>query len=62
MLNYKTTLADYTEKSFTLKFEFQNPLSVSIGDKPDVLLVDFVEPELFTSKVTGKTLAPGTVI
>lgn len=32
------------------KFVFENPLSLSIGEKPDLMIVEFVEPDLFMSK------------
>ena len=41
-----------------LKAKFEKPLSVSIGSKPDIMVIRFVEPELFISKETGKTLLP----
>ena len=62
MLGFKVELASFTETILYLKFKFDNPLSISIGKKPDTLRLAFVEPDLFISKETGKTLAPGTVI
>ena len=38
--------------------DFEDPLYVSTGDSPDSIVVSFLEPELFASKKTGKTLAP----
>ena len=39
-----------------MQVSFYKPLSVSIGEKPDKLVVDFVKPELFISKASGKSL------
>ena len=55
-------MIDLDDQTLSLKFKFENPLSLSIGDKPDILTIEFVEPELFTSKETGKTLPPKSVI
>lgn len=55
-LGFRVQLSDYSMDSIELKFEFENPLSLSIGDVPDVMKVEFVEPDLFMSKGTGKSL------
>jgi len=43
-----------------LKFKYENPLSISIGDRPDMLKITFVEPEVFVSKETLKPLGNDT--
>ena len=48
-LNYSVKLLEYDDESFTLRFEFENPLSVSKGADPDTLSIEFVDPELFVS-------------
>ena len=55
-------MVSLTERYIELKIVFENPLSISIGDLPDKLVMTFVEPELFISKETGKSLALDTVI
>ena len=55
-------MTGYGQASIDLKIVFDNPLSVSFGAKSDVLTVEFVEPESFISKSTGKTLADNKVI
>ena len=55
-------MVSFTESILELKFIFENPLSISIGKRPDTLVLTFVEPDLFISKETGQTLASGTVI
>ena len=61
-LSFTAILTEYDAKSMGIKINFDNPLSVSIGDQPDVLWIKFVEPELFVSKETGKSIAPETDI
>lgn len=61
-LGFDVKIEDYDERSVELKFEFENPLSVSIGDEPDTLVIEFVENELFTSRETGKSLAPHSIV
>ena len=39
-----------------MRVDFENPLSVSIGDSVDFLHVNFIKPELFVSKDSGKAL------
>ena len=60
MLNYNVTLVGYDEDSFTLRFTFESPLSVSIGDEPDILTLEFVDTELFVSKESGKSIESDT--
>ena len=61
-LGFSVTLVSYESDKIHLKFKFENPLSVSIGREPDVLVIEFVEPQLFTSKETGKTLAADSTV
>ena len=56
MLGYEVIMAGFDEKSIDIKLTFQNPLSVSIGKKRDIIRVTFVDPELFISKETGMSL------
>ena len=39
-----------------MRVDFENPLSVSIGDSVDFLHINFIKPELFVSKDSGKAL------
>ena len=55
-LGFTVSLVDYDVDRLSLKYSFDNPLSVSIGEQPDKLMIEFVEPQLFTSKETGKTM------
>lgn len=43
-----------------MKFKFYNPMSISIGNKLDVISISFVDPGLFISKETGKSLNSDT--
>ena len=57
-LLYTVNLVDYSDESISLEMNFEDPLYVSTGDSPDSIVVSFLDPELFASKKTGKTLAP----
>ena len=61
-LGFEVSLVSYERDMLFLKYVFENPLSISIGEKPDILVIEFVEPQLFTSRETGKTMAPDSVI
>ena len=62
MLNFVTTLTSYSDDSISLKLKFDDPLSISIGQQEDILTIEFVEPNLFISKETGKSLADPTML
>ena len=55
-LAFTTTLTGFDERNIFLKLAFEHPLSVSIGEVPDIAQVVFVEPELFVSAETGKAM------
>ena len=57
-MGFSFLLTQFDESSMLLKVKFEKPLSVSIGSKPDIMLIKFMEPDLFISKETGKTLMP----
>ena len=56
LLSHYITYTGYTESSIEIKIDFENPLSVSIGDSKDLFRVNFIKPELFVSKESGKAL------
>ena len=62
MLNFVTTLTGYSDDSISLKLKFDDPLSISIGQQEDILTIEFVEPNLFISKETGKSLTDPTML
>jgi hypothetical protein len=39
-----------------LKFNFANPLHISIGRKPDILIAKVIDPNLFISQITGEAI------
>ena len=55
LLGFKVQVDGYDDKSLTLGLKFTNPLSVSKGDKNDMMIVRFVEPDLFVNE-QGYTL------
>ena len=50
----------FTPWELTLRFEFSSPLSISIGKNPDILRTTVINPKLFISKNSGKTMAGGS--
>ena len=44
-----------------LRFEFSRPLSISIGSYSEVMRISVINPNLFISKKTGKTLVGGVI-
>ena len=61
-LTFKALLTGYTSDSLFLKLDFGKPLSLSIGNKPDKLIISFRETDLFVSAESGKSLKRGTSI
>ena len=56
------SLKELTSWNLLLKVNFTNPLSISIGKQPDILITTIIDPRLFISRNTGKTLVGGTRI
>lgn len=50
----------FTPSELVIKFEFANPLLISIGQKLDIVRVTVIRPDLFIVKDSGKTVANGT--
>ena len=61
LLDYSVTLIGYTDQSISLKIDFESPISVSQGKKPDKMVVTFVHPDLFVSQDSGKSLNSAVV-
>ena len=57
-LGFRVEMMSLSDTDIEFKLEFENPLSVSIGEMPDKLKLKFLEPELFVSRETGQTLDP----
>jgi len=55
-LGFTVDLTGYDETSLSLKLNFEHPLSVSIGESPDIARITFVEPGLFVSRESGKSV------
>ena len=55
-LNFIAELKNFDSKSLLLKLSFEHPLSVSIGEKADIIQISFVEPDLFVSAESGKKM------
>ena len=53
-------MLNFAPEKVQLQFLFENPLMVSTGSKPDQMKMKIVNPTLFISKVSGKTLEPGS--
>ena len=52
-------MLNFAPEKVQLQFLFENPLMVSIGSKLDKMKMKIVNPNLFISKISGKTLEPG---
>ena len=61
-LGFEAELVSFSDDGLDIKIRFDNPLSLSIGEHLDILKVTFIEHELFTSKESGKTIKPMTII
>ena len=59
MLGFQINIQDFDETSIKLKIIFENPLSVSQGDRSDTANIYFPEPELLIAKKTGLSLKIG---
>ena len=55
MLGFNLAVSGNTQNTIDLKINFENPLSVSTGDKPDKLFLKIVDPGIFISQ-DGQTL------
>ena len=58
---FTVTVLSLTELEMTLQFEFNFPLSMSIGKRPEIMRTTVINPNLFASKATGITLVGGIV-
>ena len=61
-IEFAIELSEFTARSMRLKFEFIDPLSISTGKTPDKFRATIVEPNLFISKQSGKTVKKDTEI
>ena len=61
-LAFKAKLLSYGLDSIKLKLNFENPLSISNGEKADIINISFLISELFVSKESGKTIKPVTIL
>ena len=59
---FYVSVEKFTPRELFLRFDFTNPLSISIGKNPDILRTMIINPDLFISKKTGKTVLKGTSI
>ena len=59
--DFTVAVLSLTELELVLDFEFKFPLSMSIGKSPEIMRTTVINPNLFTSKMTGMTLIGGFV-
>ena len=59
--NYVVELTEFTSRSMILKLEFEYPLSISTGSRPDIFRWTILNPNFFISKDSGKTIESGEV-
>ena len=61
-LRYTATLGDFSGSKLKIQFNFENPLYVSVGDKPDRILAQFTDPRLLIDPDSGMFIqSPGMI-
>ena len=61
-LRYTPKLDGFEGSELSIKFEFENPLYVSIGDTPDRMVAQFTDPRMLMDPTTGMFVqTPGIV-
>jgi len=61
-LRFEPVLDDFTGSKLSIKFEFDNPLYVSIGETPDRIVAQFTDPRLLIDPETGMFVqTPGMI-
>ena len=61
-VEYVVEIAEFTARSMILKLDFSDPLSISSGREPDIFRAKIIQPNLFISKQSGKTVKKDTTI
>ena len=61
-IEYVVEISQFTARSMTLKLNFSDPLSISTGREPDIFRAKIIQPNLFISKQSGKTVKKDTTI
>ena len=61
MFEFSVKVDKLTEYELVLSFDFVHPLSISVGKSPDIMRTTVIDPNLFISKATGKTLVGGVI-
>ena len=61
-LRFTPKLGDFTGSKMKIKFDFENPLYVSTGEKPDRIISQFTDPRLLMDPNTGMFVqTPGMI-
>ena len=58
--DFEVELIELSARAIKYIFTFANPISISIGSKPDVFRKTIIKENLFISKETGRTIKLGT--
>ena len=58
--DFSVEVTKFEPRELNIKFEFANPLAISIGKVPDIIRATVIKPDLFSSKDSGKTVKNGT--
>ena len=53
-LIFDMLLEEFSDYRMVLQAKFENPLSASIGSKPDVIIARIVNPSIFIGRESGK--------
>ena len=58
-LRFEVFIIEFEPKVVVIQFLFKNPLMISIGSEPDYMRLRLLNPDIFSSQITGKTLEKG---
>ena len=53
LLRFKPELSSFSDNRMEISFMFDNPLEVSTGDTPDLIIAEFTDPRLLVDPKTG---------
>ena len=53
LLRFKPELSSFSDNRMEISFVFDNPLEVSTGDTPDLIIAEFTDPRLLVDPKTG---------
>ena len=58
-LRFEVFIIEFEPEVVVIQFVFEKPLMISIGSEPDYMRLRLLNPDIFSSQITGKTLEKG---